>query len=149
MNERQLTNIFIKSALEDGYEAVNIPDSSGFCDLPYDIIFNNKGKFVPIEFKRITDYKSFNPKMLRDGQIRGLNRSQKRGGFPIVGLFIWKPRTYNRFLWWNWEEFKEKTNNLTTSIKKNELMSMIYCDCKKKKYHLEKFYKYLDLYTTL
>ncbi len=149
MKERDLCKVFGNSVDSDGYQYVNIPDSASMVELPFDGILNFKGSFVAIEAKRLTDYKAFNPKQLRDSQIRGLTASTAKNGTSLVLLFIWKPRTYNRVLWWEWKDFLNKTDNLTKSIKANELKEDPYCECKKGKFNLEKFYKFLDTETSL
>ena len=133
----------------DNIQYVNIPDSASSEELPFDGVINYHGSFVGFEAKRLTDIKAFHPSMIRDSQIRGLNASKLSGGTSVIGLFVWKPRTYNRMYFWEWDDFKKQTNNLTTSIKKNVYKDSEFCECKKRVFDLEKFYKFLDLHTTL
>ena len=123
---------------------VDIPDGAGMVGSPFDAVLNYHGNFVGIEFKRHTKYKSFNPKELRENQVRGLEATQASGGVAIVGLFIWESRVRNIFIWWEWSEFKKLTNNLTESIKRKDVESKPYVNCVKKRYELSDFYQYLD-----
>ena len=145
MNERQLCNLFSKSLRTNGVQYINIPDSAGSFELPFDGVINYKGNFVAFEAKRLTDYKSFNPKVLRDSQISSLNFTSKTGGTSIIGLFIWKPRTYNHLLFWEWNHFKQLTHNLTRSIKKPQILEhQNKTICTKKHFDTTPFTNYLD-----
>lgn len=149
MKERELCNVLGKTINTDGFEYVNIPDSAGMIEMPYDGVLNYQGSYISIEAKRMTDYKAFNPKMLRDSQIRGLTHTTATHGTALVVLFIWKARTYNRMFYWEWRDFLRITENLTKSIPKKVLEQQEYCECKKKRFELEKFYKFLDHHTVL
>ena len=149
MKERELASIFKKSCAIDNHMYVDIPDSASMAASPCDGILCYQGNFVAIEFKRLVGYKAFNPKTLREGQVRGLDAVIESGGTAIVGLMIWQSRTYNRLHWWEWNEFKRITDNLTKSIKINVYKDSEFCECTKKKYNLEKFYNSLDLHISL
>jgi len=145
MKERELCSLFKKTCAEDGLMYVDIPDSMGNVSTPCDGILNYYGKFVAIEAKRFTKYKAFHPNELRENQVRGLEAAVESGGKSIVILFIWESRVRNIMLWWEWEDFKTQTKNLTESIKINVLKEHPFTTCVKKRYNLKPFYNDLDI----
>jgi len=144
MKERQLSSLFKKSCAADGFMYVDIPDGAGMVGAPMDGILCYGGRFVGIEHKRHTCFKAFHPRELRDNQVRGLNACEASGGTAVVTLMIWIPNKTNIIMWWDWNEFKYLTNDLTTSIKKADIEARAFATMTNKKYHLDSFYEFLD-----
>ena len=146
MKERELASIFKKSCALENLMYVDIPDSIGNVGTPCDGILNYYGKFIAIGHKRKTKYAAFHPNELRDNQIRGLDASVASGGMSMVTLMIWKARELNLMHFWEWNHFKDLTNNLTTSIKVDEIKKAPVIYCKKKQYNLANMLEWLDIH---
>ena len=103
-----------------GFHFVDIPDGMDMVSRPYDVVGHIGGKYVAIEFKKMTGIKSLPLSQIRDSQWRGLDACEQSGGIALIGIIAWLPHKMKRIYWVSWTDFKARTEG-HKSYKKRHL----------------------------